>query len=109
MGDDNLEKTLLLADEAAHKSLFAEDYVECAIRLLYEVSQDIKLALKKYHEGQIKQVIDQIDDALYEINSCSDYLLSTPFMFGGPEDIAKLQQLLEESKKQALSILSNLL
>ncbi|KAK4711095.1 hypothetical protein R3W88_005608 [Solanum pinnatisectum] len=105
LGDINLEKTLLLADEVAHKPVFPEDYVECAIALLSQVSADIKLAIKKYHEGQIKQVINQIDDALYEIKSCSDFLIDTPYMFGGPEDIAQLQQLLNKSKKEAFSIL----
>lgn len=106
LGDEyDLEKTLRLADKVAHKPVFPEDCVECAIALLSQVSEDIKLAIKKYHEGQMKQVINQIDDALYEIKSCSYFLISTPFMFGGPEDIAQLEQLLNKSKKEAFSIL----
>ncbi|KAM3251577.1 hypothetical protein P3L10_005647 [Capsicum annuum] len=102
LGDDDLGKTLRSAKEVAHKPVTAEDYTECD---MYVVIQDIELAIKKYHEGQIKQVINQIDHALKKMEFCLTFLSSMPFLKGGPEDIYQLDRLLKKSKKEAFSIL----
>lgn len=103
LGEDDIEKALRLANDIAHKQLFPDDYVECAINLLYQVSVYVEAAIKNYHKGQLKELINQMNNAIYQIDSCADYMIDTPFMFGGPEDIAQLEQLLKKIKKEAFS------
>ncbi|OIT06024.1 hypothetical protein A4A49_28321 [Nicotiana attenuata] len=103
LGEDDIEKALRLANDIAHKELFPNDYVECAIHLLYQVSVFVEAATKNYHKGQLKEVINQMNNAINEIDNCADYTLDTPFMFGGPEDIAQLEELLKKVKKEAFS------
>lgn len=103
LAEDDIEKALRLANDIAHKQLFPDDYVECAINLLYQVSVYVEAAIKNYHKGQLKELINQMNNAIYQIDSCADYMIDTPFMFGGPEDIAQLEQLLKKIKKEAFS------